>query len=247
MKSRSNTMRFRVINISLLLILLGTLVGCAGIPDLTEHVDGSDIAGEAVSELQEVTGGAASTFQSVAEEMAPVLQQAAGEAASEAASAVGEAASETMSAVLDGASSTGLTISGLLSSTDDINLTSSDDKNYTFYYDGQVYTAIRTTDHWKIKNSYNITNEADMLIICQALIDLYPIHGSDMISYRTPEDMVYEWHVHNIAYALLPDDDEMKPHVRDVDFNPEDQGRSFDEIYEAHTGKKFDINEILGR
>lgn len=138
---------------------------------------------------------------------------------------------------------------GLLTSASDLNLTPADNegKNYTFTYDGAQYQAIHTTDHWKIKNSYTITNEADMLIICQALIDLHPIHGNDMVSYRTADDMVYEWQVHNIAYALLSDDDSMKSHVRDVDFDPEDQGRSFDEIYEAHTGKEFDLNKILGR
>ncbi len=137
---------------------------------------------------------------------------------------------------------------GLLNSTSDINLTNTDGKgkNYTFSYDGKTYTAVHWTDHWKIENSYDINDEADMMIICQALIDEAPIHGSDMVSYRTAEDMVYEWEIHNLAYAFLSDDDSMKSHVMDVDFDPQDQGKSFDEIYYSRTGKELDLGKLLG-
>ena len=84
-----------------------------------------------------------------------------------------------------------------------------------------------------------------MYIICQALIDLHQIHGKDMVSYRTADDMVYEWEVHNLAYAMISDDDPMKSHVRDVDFDPQDQGCSFEEIYYNHTGKEFDLSQFL--
>ena len=77
--------------------------------------------------------------------------------------------------------------------------------------------------------------------ICQALIDIHPIHGSDMISYRTSDDMVYEWLQHNFAYSVLPDDNLWKNNAKDVDFDPQDQGKSIKEIYEDRTGKKFDF------
>ena len=77
--------------------------------------------------------------------------------------------------------------------------------------------------------------------ICQALIDIHPIHGSDMISYRTSDDMVYEWLQHNFAYSVLPDDNLWKNNAKNVDFDPQDQGKSIKEIYEDRTGKKFDF------
>lgn len=141
------------------------------------------------------------------------------------------------------------TSSGLLTSTADINLTDVDGNgaSYTFTYDGEQYSAEYITDNWKIRNSYKINNESDMIIICQALIDEKPVHGRDMESYRTAEDMVYEWVIHNMAYELLSDDDAMKAHAKDVDFDPKDQNRSFDEIYEDRTGKEFNINDFLNR
>ncbi len=137
---------------------------------------------------------------------------------------------------------------GLLTSTADIGLTSQDDqgRNYTFTYDGREYMAIHKTDHWKIIDSCDINNEADMHIICQALIDLHQIHGKDMVSYRTADDMVYEWEVHNLAYLLVEDDDPMKERLKDVDFDPQDQGCTFDEIYYNHTGKELDLGSIFG-
>lgn len=38
----------------------------------------------------------------------------------------------------------------------------------------------------------------------------------------------------------------MKEHLRDVDFDPKDQGCSFDEIYYSHTGKEFNLKDIFG-
>ena len=137
---------------------------------------------------------------------------------------------------------------GLLTSTADLGLSPSDDKDmyYTFTYGGEEYTAMHLEDHWKIIDSYKINDEADMLIICQALIDLHPIHGKDMVSYRTADDMVYEWAVHNLGYMMVSGDDPMKEHLKDVDFDPGDQNCSFDEIYYNHTGKEFDLNDIFG-
>ncbi len=134
---------------------------------------------------------------------------------------------------------------GLLSSPEDINLTDSGDgKNYTFTYNDEEFSAIYTEDNWKIIDSYKISNVDDNFIICQALIDEHPIHGRDMESYRTAEDMAYEWLQHNIAYEILSDDNAMKSHAKDVDLDPNDQGKDFDEIYEDRTGKEFSLDNF---
>lgn len=137
---------------------------------------------------------------------------------------------------------------GILSSTADINLRDPEgkDKNYVFDYDGEEYSAVYWSEHWKVLDSYKINSADDMIIICQALIDVHPVHGSDMESYRTAEDMAYEWLQHNLAYAILPDDNSWKSHSKDVDFNPEDQGKTFYEIYEQRTGKEFKFSDFLG-
>lgn len=109
---------------------------------------------------------------------------------------------------------------------------------YEFLYNGEVFTAVYTPDNWKIINSYKIDNEADMLLICKTLSEEHPIHGKDMVSYREPEDMVYEWQQHNLAYSILPDSSQWKLNARDVDLNPEDQGRSLYEMFLARTEKQ---------
>lgn len=138
--------------------------------------------------------------------------------------------------------------SGILTSTADIGLTDSDGKgkNYVFTYGDSIYTAIYWEDHWKIMDSYLIGNSNDMIIICQALIDLHPIHGADHESYRTADDMAYEWLQHNIAYEFLPEDNVWRQKSKDVDFNPDDQGKSFIEIYEQRTGKEFKWSDVTG-
>lgn len=135
-----------------------------------------------------------------------------------------------------GNASTDSEIVPLLSSIEDIALTSADGKNYTFTYDGRQYKAVYTPDHWKIVASYDINSIEDMTIICQALINEHPIHGRDMVNYRTADDMVYEWEVHNIAHFLFSDKEEAKAHAKDVDFNPEDEGRTFKEYYDKYMG-----------
>ena len=133
----------------------------------------------------------------------------------------------------------------VLNSSKDINLHDIDGKstNYEFTYKGETFSAIYTKDNWKIKNSYKITNSQDIAYICKALIDIHPIHGSDLKSYRTVEDLVYEWQQHNIAYELLGDDNSWRSHAKDVDLDPADQGKNIAEIYEARTGNKLDIKK----
>ena len=211
----------------------------------------SQVIDESKDKIEEATKEAAKEAAKQAAENAKDLSedfaQQAKERAKEAAKkAIDEAGNYNVTQE-DISSALSSVQTGLLNSTADIALTAQDDqgKNYTFTYDNKEYTAIHTTDHWKIKNSYDINIEADMYIICQALIDLHQIHGKDMVSYRTADDMVYEWEVHNLAYAMISDDDPMKSHVRDVDFDPQDQGCSFEEIYYNHTGKEFDLSQFL--
>ncbi len=129
----------------------------------------------------------------------------------------------------------------------DLNLTDLDGKgkNYSFGYNGEDFTAIYTPDNWRIIESYKITNAADMKIICQTLIDTNPVHGRDMVSYRTADDMAYEWLLHNMAYEYLDEDNILKTKAADVDFDPYDQGKGFEEIYKEKTGKDFDLESIL--
>ena len=135
----------------------------------------------------------------------------------------------------------------VLTSTADIGLTNYDGMGakYFFTYKGQEFRTLYQNDCWTIYDSYKITNKKDMEIICQALIDIHPVHGKDLSSYRTAEDMAYEWEQHNIAYKYLPDDSTWKESAGNVDLDPYDQGRSFEEIYEDRTGEKFSIKEEI--
>ena len=131
------------------------------------------------------------------------------------------------------------------SSGDDINLRDiyGGGYQYLFTYKGEDFTAIYSYDNWCIYDSYKITSGRAMKKICQALIDEHPVHGSDYESFRTADDMVYEWKQHNIAHSILPDDNAWKTTTGNVDFDPEDQGKSVQELYEDRTGEKFDIAE----
>ncbi|WP_035765941.1 hypothetical protein [Butyrivibrio sp. NC2002] len=135
----------------------------------------------------------------------------------------------------------------LLTSKDDINLRDTDGKgtNYLFTYNEEDFKALYTTDNWKIFDSYKIEDENDIILICQALIDEHPVHGSDMVSFRQAQDMAEEWIIHNVAYEMLPDTSDFKSHAGDVDFDPKDQNKSLEEIYEDRTGKEFNLDEIM--
>ncbi len=126
-----------------------------------------------------------------------------------------------------------------ITSKEQIELKANDEngKKYSFIYNGEMYTAIYTKDNWQIKNSYKIKNKKDITLICQALIDIHPVHGKDLKSYRTAEDMMDEWVIHNIAYDYLPEGNSWKAHARDVDLNPADQGKSLKEMYEDRLNK----------
>jgi len=133
----------------------------------------------------------------------------------------------------------------LLSSTSDINLHDVDGNgwNYAFTYGDEEFQAIYGYDCWTIYDSYKITSKHDQKIICQALIDVHPVHGSDLESYRTADDMAYEWRQHNIAYKYLPEDNAWRTHAANVDLDPQDQGRTIEEIYEDRTGQEINLTE----
>ena len=129
---------------------------------------------------------------------------------------------------------------GLISSPEEFEIydVNGNGTEYEFKYDGQFFEAEYTAEpeNWKIIDSYKITDRSDMEIICKALSDFHPIHGSDYTSYRTPEDMAYEWEQHNLAYQLLPSGNSWRENAKDVDLDPEDQGKNIYELYKARTG-----------
>ena len=109
------------------------------------------------------------------------------------------------------------------------------EKNYSFEYQNETFSAIFSYGNWRIIDSYKIKNRDAMLEMCQELIKIHPIQGNDGISYRTAEDMVYEWEQHNLAYMILPDGNHWKENAKNVDFDSADQGRTLKEMYEART------------
>ena len=115
----------------------------------------------------------------------------------------------------------------LLSSPEDIGLHDTDGNgvDYIFSYGGEKFSALCEPENWHITDSYKIEYEDDILLICQALISVHPIHSADMQSYRTAEDMAFEWHQHNLAYNLLPDSSEWKSNAKDVDLDSKDEGK----------------------
>ncbi|PWJ10807.1 acid shock protein [Ruminococcus flavefaciens] len=115
----------------------------------------------------------------------------------------------------------------LLSSPDDIGLHDTDGNgvDYIFSYGGEEFYALYEPDNWHITDSYKIEDEDDILLICQALISVHPIHSADMQSYRAAEGMAFEWHQHNLAYNHLPDSSEWKSNAKDVDLDSKDEGK----------------------
>lgn len=229
----------------------------------TAEKNARDAAATAGSIVKEKAGDAASAAGSMAKEKAKDAASAAGslakekvkdaasqaadiarEKAKDAASAAGSMAIDNFEKAISGSS--GNSTSSLTA--EDIALTDVDGngKNYVFSYKGEEFTAIYTTDNWKIMDSYRITDLADMKVICQALIDENPVHGKDMVSYRTADDMVYEWQLHNMGYAYFEEGSTLKAKAKDVDFDPDDQGKGIEEFFESRTGKKIDMDDIAG-
>ena len=107
--------------------------------------------------------------------------------------------------------------------------------NYKFIYDGEEYIAWFKEDTWHIVDSYKITNEEAMATICEVLMEEHKIPSSDRKSYREIDDLVYEWKQHNIIYEMLPNSSKWKNNAKDVDLDPDDQGKSFKELYKSRT------------
>jgi hypothetical protein len=122
---------------------------------------------------------------------------------------------------------------GILQSPEDIELQPTDDygANYMFFYGDEVFNVYYEPDCWRVYDSYKITNKSDLVIICQALINEHEIHGRDLESFRTAEDMAYEWQQHNLAYTLAPNDSSWKQSAQNVDLDPDEQNMTLEEIY----------------
>ena len=128
---------------------------------------------------------------------------------------------------------------------DTIEINNIDGNMYEFVYNNGIYQVVYVSDTWKIYNSYKITNSKDMKKICEALVDIHKIPSRDYKSYRTVDDMVYEWKQHNLAYMILPDSNSFRNSAKDVDLDPQDQGKSLVEIYEDRTGQKLDLTKYF--
>ena len=106
-----------------------------------------------------------------------------------------------------------------------------EETNFILIYKGEEFIVLHEEDNWRIYNSYKITSRTDILAICQALIDIHPIHGKDMISFRTAEDMTDEWVKHNFVYSILSKGN-WKDCAGTVDLDPKDQGATLIGMYE---------------
>ena len=62
-------------------------------------------------------------------------------------------------------------------------------------------------------------------MICEALKNEHPIHSANYQSWRTAEDMAYEWAQHNLAYSMLSDTSPLIEDAKDVDINPSGQNK----------------------
>ncbi|MBR2560873.1 MAG: hypothetical protein IKE31_01850 [Eubacterium sp.] len=148
-----------------------------------------------------------------------------------AASGVKETVRETISDPGSGRS-----LRSQLKGTDDINLRNGGDGYYYFTYNGEDFRALYAASTWTIYDSYKITNKKDITIICQALSDIYPVPSRDWQSYRTAEDMAYEWDQHNKIYLIAPKDGRTRERTRNVDLDPEDQGKTYEDLYHENLG-----------
>ena len=104
---------------------------------------------------------------------------------------------------------------------------------YSFDYAGKEFYVLHEYDNWKISDSYKIRNTEDMQLICEALLDIYPVHGEDLESCRTPEDMAYEWIQHNIVYEMPLTDARYKENAANVDLDPGDQNKTIMEMFKG--------------
>lgn len=124
-----------------------------------------------------------------------------------------------------------LTKDGSTIDTIEITDTNGQGSDYSFVYNSLAFSAYYSVsedgkENWKIIDSYKIRSKADIQVICKALISIHPVHGRDMVSFRTARDMADEWELHNLAYDYLPEGNS-KNRAKDVDLDPDDQGKGF--------------------
>ena len=233
---KKNTVKIPILSAAALITLLSA--GCAQYADDTETSVYSFVS-KSTTETATKTETKTETKTQTETETAPetttttkTTKQSRKKKKSETTASEEPASETTVSTVSE--------YTGLIKSPEEFEIYDTDgcEWDYEFVYDGRIYEAIYTAEpeNWKIIDSYKITDHSDMTIICKALSDIHPIHGKDYITFRTPEDMVYEWEQHNLAYKLLPDSNSWKQNARDVDLDPEDQGKGLYELYKARTG-----------
>ncbi len=126
----------------------------------------------------------------------------------------------------------------------ELTYTGSDDyaDNYSFSYGDETFTAHYTPylgGDWKIVDSYKITNRADMIIICEALLKESKVCGC-ITHYRTAKDMADEWEIHNQGYVVAKNYGMASAvdRLKDVDLDKKDQGKTFDEFLAEFLGRQ---------
>ena len=113
-----------------------------------------------------------------------------------------------------------------------INKVSGANGSYKFDYHGESFSAGFSSGNggnWKIVDSYKITNRADMIIICEALMRINKVRGC-ITEYRTAHDMADEWEIHNQGYELVKEFKQFSSYsarLKDVDLDRKDQGKTF--------------------
>ena len=132
-------------------------------------------------------------------------------------------------------------------STNDIDLRTDNGYDYTFTYHGEDFRVLYQARSWKIYDSWKIMNPFDILHICTVLSEEHPVPSRDYTSWRTPSDMAYEWVQHNLAYLELPEGNAFRNNAKNVDLDPRDQGRTFQEFYQDRTGKDVDSSELISK
>ena len=109
---------------------------------------------------------------------------------------------------------------------------------YSFTYGGEEFSVglyFPVGCDWQIVDSYKITNRADMIVICEALLREHKIGGC-ITRYRTARDMADEWEIHNRGYSIVKDLAYMASaanRLKNVDLDKKDQGKTFDDFLKS--------------
>ena len=119
---------------------------------------------------------------------------------------------------------------------------------YNFAYNGKTYSATYNESEqcWTIIDSFEISDKKVMYLECYNLIAKNPVPTEPGgTTYRTLDDMVYEWEQHNVAYNYfikiynsgIPFSSELYNYIaegisraKNVSINPGDQGKNWIEL-----------------